>query len=284
MSKISIVTDSTAYIPSDLLKQYDIHVVPLSVIWGSDTYEDGVNITPSEFYTKLAASKVSPTTSQATPGYMLKTFQSCIDSGNDVIGVFISAKLSGTYSSAVQGAEMLKSGKEKVHFVDSTTTSMGLGFQVLTLARAAASGANMSECLKLAEKAQQNTGVYFVVDTLEYLHRGGRINTAKKFLGTALNLKPILTIADGKIEPVASVRTKSKAVDKVIELIEEKCAGKSNVRLATMHANAFTDAKSAIDLAASKVNAVEKIYSEVSPAIGVHTGPGTVGLAYSFDL
>ena len=284
MSKVAIVTDSTAYLPQDLLDQFNIKVVPLSVIWGNDTYEDGVDITPAQFYKKLAESKVSPTTSQATPGYMLKTFNSCLAEGYEVFGLFISSKLSGTLASAMQAVDMLETGKDKVTLFDSASTSMGLGFQALAAARAAKDGASVADVKAVAEKAHANTGVYFVVDTLEYLHRGGRINTAKKFLGTALNLKPILTLGDGKIEAVASVRTKSKAIDKVIELIEEKAAGKANIRLATMHANAFEDAKSALDKTAEKLNVVEKIYSEVSPVIGVHTGPGTVGLAFSLEV
>ena len=284
MSKVSIVTDSTAYLPKELLQQYNIKVVPLAVIWGMDSYEDGVDIQPDDFYKKLSTTKVSPTTSQATPANMMTAFNSCLEEGNEVFGMFISSKLSGTYQSAIQARDLLPSGQDKLNFFDSGSTSMGLGFQVLAVARAAAQGASVADCQALAEKALNNTGVYFVVDTLEYLHRGGRINTAKKFLGTALNLKPILTLADGKIEPVASVRTKSKAIERVIELIEEKTQGKSNVRLGTMHANAFEEAKATLDVAAERVGAIEKIYSTVSPAIGTHTGPGTIGLAYSVDL
>lgn len=284
MSKITVVTDSTAYIPVELTQKYNIKVVPLAVIWGTDSYEDGIDIQPDEFYSKLQTSKVNPSTSQATPANMYKIFQNCLDEGSEIFGIFISSKLSGTFQSAIQARDMLPSGQDKINFFDSGTTSMGLGFQALAVARAVEQGASMADCQKLAELAEKNTGVYFVVDTLEYLHRGGRINTAKKFLGTALNLKPILTIEDGKIAPVASVRTKSKAIERVIELIEEKTKGRSNVRLATMHANAFEEAKATIDRAAERVNAIEKVYSTVSPVIGTHTGPGTVGLSYSVDI
>ena len=125
-----------------------------------------------------------------------------------------------------------------------------------------------------------NTGVYFAVETLEFLHRGGRIGGAQWLLGQALNMKPILTIKAGIVDSADRVRTTSKALDRVIDLVAEKCAGKSNIRLATLHANSEANARSVLETASAKLGSVESIFSEVSPAIGTHTGPGTVGLAY----
>jgi DegV family protein with EDD domain len=280
MSKTAVVTDSTAYIPDELCKKLNITVVPLSVIWGGETYSDGVTMKPAEFYTRLKNSKVMPTTSQAAPVDMHKAFSSLLEQGYDVMGIFISEKLSGTLDSARQAREELASEKDKIALFDSETTAMALGFQVLALTRAAADGASLKDCQKLVEQVRPNTGVYFVVETLEFLHRGGRIGGAQKLLGSALSLKPILTIQDGKVDSADNVRTTTKAYDKVIELVAEKCAGKSNVRLATLHANAEENAKAVLKKAAEKLNAVESILSSVSPAIGTHTGPGTVGLAY----
>jgi DegV family protein with EDD domain len=280
MSKTAVVTDSTAYIPDELCKKLNITVVPLSVIWGGETYSDGVTMKPAEFYTRLKNSKVMPTTSQAAPVDMHKAFSSLLEQGYDVMGIFISEKLSGTLDSARQAREELASAKDKIALFDSETTAMALGFQVLALTRAAADGASLKDCQKLVEQVRPNTGVYFVVETLEFLHRGGRIGGAQKLLGSALSLKPILTIQDGKVDSADNVRTTTKAYDKVIELVAEKCAGKSNVRLATLHANAEENAKAVLKKAAEKLNAVESILSSVSPAIGTHTGPGTVGLAY----
>jgi DegV family protein with EDD domain len=280
MSKTAVVTDSTAYIPDDLCKQLDITVVPLAVIWGGESYLDGVTMQPADFYTRLETSKVMPTTSQATPEAMQKAFSSCLEKGYNVMGVFISDKLSGTLASARQAREELASAKDRIVLFDSETVAMALGFQALALARAAATGASLKDLQKLAEQVRPNTGVYFAVETLEFLHRGGRIGGAQKLLGSALNLKPILTIRDGKVDSAASVRTSGKAHDRVIELIGAQCAGKPNVRLATMQANAEEAAKAVLDKAARQFHAVESILSQVSPAIGTHTGPGTVGLAY----
>ena len=280
MSKTAIVTDSTAYIPDDICRKLNITVVPLSVIWGEETFSDGVTIKPAEFYTRLKSSKVMPSTSQASPADMHKAFASLLERGYDVMGVFISEKLSGTLDSARQAREEFASAKDKIVLFDSENTGMALGYQALALARAAADGASLADCQKLAETVRPNTGVYFVVETLEFLHRGGRIGGAQRLLGSALNVKPILTIKDGKVDTADSVRTSKKAYEKVIELVAEKCAGKSNVRLATLHANAEENAKAVLAIAAEKLNAVESILSAVSPAIGTHTGPGTVGLAY----
>jgi DegV family protein with EDD domain len=278
--KTAVVTDSTAYIPEELCKELNITVVPLAVIWGDETYLDGVTMKPADFYARLQDSKVMPSTSQATPEGMKKAFSGALDQGYDVMGVFISEKLSGTLDSARQAREELASAKDKIAIFDSETVAMALGFQVLAVARAAAEGASLNECQKVAEEVRPNTGVYFAVETLEFLHRGGRIGGAQKFLGSALNLKPILTIKDGKVDAAGSVRTSKKAHQRVIELIGSQCAGKSQVRLATMEANAQEAAKAVLDQASEKFHAVESILSSVSPAIGTHTGPGTVGLAY----
>jgi DegV family protein with EDD domain len=283
MSKIAIVTDSTSYLPADYVKKYNITVTPLILIWGDETFNDGVDIQPGEFYTRLKTAKVMPTTSQATPATMQATFQPLVDKGYDVLGIFISSKISGTMQSAIQGKEMMGAAGEKVALVDSLSTSLALGFIALATARAAEGGASMQECVKVAEKARDNSGIFFAVDTLEFLHRGGRIGGAQRFIGSALNLKPVLALKEGKVEGVDRIRTKSKAHDRILELVAEQVKGKSNIRLGTLHANAPEDAKALLDRAAKALNPVETMISEVSPVVGTHTGPGTVGLAFSFD-
>ena len=280
MSKVALVTDSTSYIPRDLRDRYPITVVPQVVIWEGKTYEDDVTITPEQFYSRLRTAKVMPSTSQASVVNMDKAFRALVEQGYDVLGIFLSSKLSGTFQSAMQAREELASGREKIEVVDSNTTAMGMGFIVLAAARAAAEGASLAECKALAEKARDHVGVYLTVDTLEFLHRGGRIGGAQRFLGTALNLKPILAIEDGKIEAVERVRTRGKALDRLVELVAEKCAGKSPVRIATLHADAEADAKVMLDKITMLVQPVESVFAAVSPAVGAHAGPGTAGLAW----
>jgi DegV family protein with EDD domain len=282
MSKFAIVTDSTAGVPEEMLSQYDIRVAPQVLIWGEETFQDGVDITPTQFYQRLAKSTVNPTTSQVTPSSFLKIFQELQAEGKDALAILVSTKLSGTVPSANQAMELMPG--VRVEIVDSNTIAMALGFVVLAAARAAAQGASLEECKAVAEKARTLTGVVFAVDTLEFLHRGGRIGGGSRFLGTALNIKPILEIAGGRVEAVERVRTRKKSLTRLVELIEERVAGRSPLRLATLHANAPEDAKTLLDEAAARLGAVESIFSEVSPVIGTHAGPGTVGLAFMAGL
>ncbi len=277
---IAFVTDSTAYIPADLVKQYAISVAPQVLIWGDQTFRDGVDIQPDEFYSRLKTAKVMPTTSQVPVVTMQEIFQGLVEKGFEVLGTFISARLSGTMQSCIQAREALGAAAGKVTLVDSDTTAMAMGYMVLTAARAAQQGASLQECRQLIEQGHDHVGVYFAVDTLEFLHRGGRIGGATRFIGSALNLKPILQLKDGRVEAIDRVRTKSKAVDRLLDLVRNDVKGQSNVRLATLHANAEPEARRLLEHAAKELNAVETVLSSVSPVVGVHAGPGTVGLVY----
>jgi DegV family protein with EDD domain len=280
MSNIAVVTDSTTYMPPELVKQYSISIAPQVLIWGDQTYKDGVDIESREFFTRLKTAKVMPTTSQVSVVSFQEIFQDCVDKGKEVLALLVSSKLSGTVQSAMQARELMGSAGEKVHVVDSQSVAMALGFQVLAVARALEDGASLQDAIALGEKSYQNTGVCFAVDTLEFLHRGGRIGGAQRFLGTMLNMKPILAIQDGRVEGIDRIRTKNKAHDRVLELVTEKIAGRTPVRLATLHANAAEDAKALLARAEQLLHPVESIFTEVSPTVGTHAGPGTVGLAF----
>jgi DegV family protein with EDD domain len=280
MSKIALVTDSTTYMPPELVKKYNISVAPQVLIWGNQMYKDGVDIQSSEFFTRLKTAKVMPTTSQVAIISFQEIFQNLVDQGYEVLALLVSSKLSGTVQSAMQARDLMSSAREKVNVVDSQSVAMALGFQVLAVARALEDGANLKDAIALAEKSYQYTGVFFAVDTLEFLHRGGRIGGAQRFLGTMLNMKPILAIQDGRVEGIERIRTKNKAQDRVLELTIEKVAGRTPVRLATLHANAAEEAKALLARAEQVLNPVESIFTEVSPTVGTHAGPGTVGLAF----
>jgi len=280
MSKIALVTDSTTYMPAELLKKYNISVAPQVLIWGDQSYKDGVDIESREFFTRLKTAKVMPSTSQVAVVSFQEIFQDLVDKDFEVLALLVSSKLSGTVQSALQAKELMGSSGEKVNVVDSQSVAMALGFQVLAVARALQKGANLQEAIALSERSHEYTGVSFAVDTLEFLHRGGRIGGAQRFLGTMLNMKPILAIQDGRVEGIDRIRTKNKAQDRVLELTIEKVAGRSPVRLATLHANAEEDAKALLARAEQALNPVESILTEVSPTVGTHAGPGTVGLAF----
>ncbi|MFZ5856051.1 MAG: DegV family protein [Chloroflexota bacterium] len=284
MSKTAIVTDSTAWIPREFIDQYNITVAPQVLIWGGETLNDGVDIQPQEFYARIKTAKVMPTTSQVPIVTMQNIFEGLLDKGFDVLGVFISSKLSGTMQSAIQGREALSKGQDKVHVVDSQSTAMAMGFQVLAAARAVADGASAGDAMAVAEKARDHTGVYFAVETLEFLHRGGRIGGAARLIGTALNMKPVLAVVDGRVEAIERIRTKGKALDRVLELVAEKTKGQTPVRIASLHANAPEEARDLLDRATKGLNAAESLFSEVSPVVGNHAGPGVVGLAYMYGM
>jgi DegV family protein with EDD domain len=280
MSKIAVVTDSTTYMPPDLVKKYNISVAPQVLIWGDQTYKDGVDMESREFFTRLKTAKVMPSTSQVAVISFQEIFQDLVEKGYDVLALLVSSKLSGTVQSAMQARDLMNTDREKVHVVDSQSVAMALGFQVLAVARAVEQGANLNDAIALAERSYQYTGVSFAVDTLEFLHRGGRIGGAQRFLGTMLNMKPILAIQDGRVEGVDRIRTKNKAQDRVLELTVEKIAGRTPVRLATLHANAADEARALLTRAEQALNPVESLLTEVSPTVGTHAGPGTVGLAF----
>jgi len=280
MSKIALVTDSTTYMPPELVKKYDISVAPQVLIWGDQTYKDGIDIESREFFTRLKTAKVMPTTSQVAVVSFQEIFQDLVDKDFEVLALLVSSKLSGTVQSAMQAKELMDSAGQKVNVVDSQSVAMALGFQVLAVARALEEGASLKEAIAFSEKSHEYTGVFFAVDTLEFLHRGGRIGGAQRFIGSALNLKPILAIQDGKVEGIERIRTKTKAHDRVLELTIEKVAGRSPVRLATLHANAAEDAQALLARAEQALHPVESIFTEVSPTVGTHAGPGTVGLAF----
>lgn len=278
MAKVAIVTDSTATMPKEFLEQYPIWVAPQVLIWGKETLLDGVDIQPGEFYERLKKDPIHPTTSQVTPAKFCEIFARLLEEGYQILAILISPKLSGTIESANQAKEQFPGAP--IEIVNSNSVAMAMGFQVLTTVRAAVQGASLAECREIAIRSIPYTGVIFAVDTLEFLHRGGRIGGGTRFLGTALNIKPILEIRDGRVEPIERVRTRKKSLHRVVELIVERIGERRPVRLSGLHANAFEDARFLLEEASDRLGPVEKVFTEVSPVVGTHAGPGTVGLAY----
>ncbi len=281
MTKVAIVTDSTATIPTELLGSYPVQVVPLQVIWGDETFLDGLDIQPADFYQRLKHTKVMPTTSQPSPAAFIKVYQKLLDEGYSILSVHISAALSGTVDSALQAKAHFANAPIEV--INSRLTSMAMGFPVMLAARAAAQNATLQECKVLVERAMEQSGVCFVVNTLEFLHRGGRIGGAAAFLGTALNLKPLLELREGRIEAIERVRTMGKAVDRLIALTEERIGARTPIRLAALHAHAPAEARELLARARERfglTDVSETFIADISPVLGTHTGPGAMGLAY----
>ena len=282
MPKVAIITDSTAYIPKELVAQYHIHVAPLILIWGEENFRDGVDIQPEEFYSRLKQTTLMPTTSQATIPTFQALFEKLIVEGDAVLAILISTKLSGTISSAQQARSAFPGAP--IEIVDSRSAGMALGFTVLAAAKAAAQGVGLAECKALAEQAVKQSGVIFAVDTLEFLHRGGRIGGASHFFGTALNIKPILEVKAGQIDAVERVRTRKKSLARLLDLVQERIVGHKTIRLAVHHANVPAEAQEFLDKVIEKFQPMEYMLAPLSPVVGAHTGPGTLGLAYLVDM
>ena len=282
MSRMAFVTDSTAYLPEDLRAKYDIRVAPQVLIWDDETLQDGIDILPGQFYERLKTAEAMPTTSQATIGDFQKIFEPLVAEGMPILAILISDRLSGTIQSAEQAKAMFPDAT--IEIVNSESCAMAMGFQVLAAARAAEDGKSFEEVTSYARALKDNTGVLFVVDTLEFLHRGGRIGGAARFVGTALNLKPLLELREGVIESIERVRTKKKARARLLELLDDRIAQRPRVRLAVLHAAAEQDAQDLLDEASERVGPIETVFSEVSPVVGAHVGPGTLGMCFSVEV
>ena len=277
MNPVAILTDSTSYLPETVREQYRITVIPLSLIWDEETYADGVDITPEEFYNRLGSSASLPSTSQPSVAAFESAFQDLLDRGKDILAILISSGISGTVHSAQQAKKLLDT--DRIRVVDSKTAGMAAGLHIIAAARAAEAGESLAACAETALNAQQQTDVVFAVDTLEYLHKGGRIGGAKRFLGSMLNIKPILEIRDGRIEPVDQVRTHKRALDRMIELTRDRSAEERPLRMAIMHSNVPDQAKQLQGTLEQLFSPEEIFLSELSPVIGTHVGPGTLAIA-----
>lgn len=219
---IKVVTDSTAYIPADLAQQYGIAVVPLKVHFGQETYDEITGLSNQAFYHRLTNSPVFPTTSQPSVGQFKQTYQTILnqDPVADILVLTISSKLSGTYQAALTAAEQLPSARITVF--DSLSAAMGLGLMAITAVELGLAGRTQAEILSRLEQMRRDTSIVLVVDTLEYLRRGGRIGAAAAFLGTLLNAKPVLAVVEGKILPLDRVRSKKKALERLLVELESK--------------------------------------------------------------
>ena len=277
MNKIIVVTDSNATIPEALRRELDIRVVPILVNFGDHSYRDGVDLTPTEFYRMLRTSEVLPTTSGPSVGDFLNVYNQAAQDGTGVVAIHLPAELSSIYDTAVMASKMVEDVPIRV--LDSRSVSMAQGFVVLEAARAAAAGADIDTVVARAEEISQKVHFFFMLDTLEYLRRGGRIGGAAAFLGEALRIKPMVTLIDGQVEAFAQPRTMRRAIRRVLQQMEIDTQGRP------IHAAVFdADAPQAIaalrQQIAERFECVALYTTEFTPVMGAHTGPGGLGVAY----
>lgn len=272
---VRIVTDSTADLPPWLAQELAISIVPLSVIFGDEVYREGVDITHDAFYEKLVQGRVLPTTSAPSVGDFLAVYERLLEEKAEIVSIHLSSKLSATYNNACQAAQMLAGRGARIEVIDSRLITMGMSFVVLEAARAARSGASVGEIRELVERMVPRVHIVFVVDTLEYLRRGGRIGRARAFLGTLLRVKPILSLRDGEVHPEERVRTKAHALERLAQI----AASYPNVQQAAVgYSTNPQDAEELKRRLAVHAPHLEVFLTRVGPVIGVHTGPGVLGL------
>lgn len=276
--KIVIITDSTAYIPENALTGLDVAVIPQWLLWEGESFRDGIDIQPSTFYQRLRETKTLPTTSQPAASEFVNFYQEMAQNADAMISVLVSGKISGTIASAEAAMKQLH--ELDIHIVDSYSCSMGLGFIVLAAARAAADGKDVTDVIAAAEQMRARVNLIFVVDTLEYLHKGGRIGGAKRLLGTALQVKPLLQFEEGQIEPLDQVRTKNKAYARLIQIADERLDGKTMAEAAVVDVDSPADGENVAQMVKERFHPRAIYRSGVSPVVGTHVGPGTIGLAF----
>lgn len=275
--KAAIVTDGASSLTPAQGTQYGLSVAPVYVNFGEKTYLSGVNLDAKEFYNLLRASKSLPTTAQPTAQDFIDIYTKLAEEAEEIVTVAISHHMSATLQSALMANEQFT--KIPVHVIDSESVTMGLGIMAIAAARAAAEGKSAQEVVQLVERIKQNLNIFFTVETLEYLHKGGRIGGATAFLGSALNIKPVLYVKDGRIEPLERVRTRKRAIARLLELVEEK-VGAKETHFAILHCDAEEEAREFCEQLKTKFNCAELDVFEAGPVIGTHAGPGTVGVAF----
>ncbi len=271
---VKIVTDSTSDLPPEVAQELGITVVPLYVRFGKESYRDGVDLSAEEFYRRLVQGDIFPSTTAPSPGDFTQVYQRLAQETDEIISIHISTKLSSTCNAALLGREDLNRGC-RVEVVDSLLASMGCGLLAIVAAKAAAEGAGLDEIVEMARRVIPRTHFFGLVDNLEYLHKGGRIGRAQAFLGTKLRVKPILAVRDGEVRPVERVRTISKALDRLCELVKERQPFKE---MAVLYS---TTPEGADQLMArlAPLFPREKMYKSVfGPVIGTYLGPGTLAV------
>ena len=271
---VRVVTDSTADMPSTLAQELGVSIVPLSVIFDSEVYKEGVDITHDLFYDKLVRAKDLPTTSAPSVGDFLEVYEPLLKETDEIVSIHISSKLSATYNNACQAAQHLADRGARVEVVDSQSVSFGLTFMAAAAARAAAAGAGIEEVLETVQRVIPRVHIIVLLDTLEYVRRGGRIGRARAFLGTVLRVKPILSLRDGEVHPEERVRTKAHALDRIFQIVTSYRVKEAAIGYST-NAQEAEEMKRRLE---SALPGAQLTVTRIGPVLGVHTGPGVLGV------
>ncbi len=278
MGNIQIIIDSMIDMPEDIIEKYNIMVIPLTVIFGDKEYRDGVDLTNTQFYEKLSQSEDLPKTSQVSPSVFVETFKKILDEGKEILCINGSSKASGTFQSAVVAKNSLES--DKIRVFDTMALSFGAGIFVYEAAKMATAGKNLEEIIGRLNEIKTRVDHIFTVDTLEYLKKGGRLNPMKAAIATMLNIKPVLTLVDGLVEPLDKVRGSKKVIGRMIELAKQRGKTFENKVVGISHAVSEDMLNLLKNRVEKELNPKELMITKIGCTIGTHAGPGTLAIFY----
>jgi len=283
MSKLAVLTDSTASIPENILQELNIHTVAYYIHRGARRCCGLVTIQRQEFLDWLVTAKVLPTTASPGPGDYLEAYRNLADQGSqEIVSIHMTSQGSGAYQAATVAQSMLQEQRPelRIEVIDTRNVSLCQGWMVIEAARAALSGLKLDEVVERVKDMIPVTHMIQTADTLKYLYMGGRIGKAKHLVGTLLNIKPLIGMDDGVIVPLGAARSRGQAYQMMVDKVEE-AVGKSKIKIAYVHAGARQEVDKIKQMVETRLNAVESLIAELSPALAVHTGPGTAGLCYT---
>lgn len=275
---IRIIADSVSDIPNDYREKYQIEILPLMVNFEEESYRDGVDLQPEEFFLKLKQANKLPTTSQVNPGTFIEAFERVIASGDEAVVILMSSDMSGTYNAAVSAVDYL--GTDKISVIDSRAISFGYGLLVIEAARMALAGANRFEITTEINKQVPKMVNLFIVDTLEYLQKGGRLSAGEAFIGNLLSIKPIITIEEGKLKSLDKVRGRKKAVKWILDYLDREQIDLSDKTIGFFHADDSKHMEEFMQEILQKHTPKEIICSTVGTVVGTHSGPGCVAISF----
>ena len=278
-SKVKIVTDSTIYLPPEVIARYDIRVVPIKVAFGTDVYSEGVDITNEEFYQRLAKSGTLPITSQPPVSDFIKVYTELAQQGHPILSIHISSKISGTINSVTAARKSLP--QAQIEIVDSQSITMGM--MVTPAAEAAEKGQTLAQVKASIEKLNACINVVGILDSLDYLLKGGRIGRVKALVGTLLKIKPVLTFEGGEAKLLTKARTMTRAIEYVLKFVEKRTEGSTSLRGSIRHAHVLEAALALERELRTRFNWAELDFLELGPVYGSHLGPGTIGLGFYGD-
>jgi len=273
---IKIITDSTNNLSPDILERYDIRVAPVSIQFGDETFEEDIDIARDLFYRKIEELGIIPTSSQPTPAWFARFYQELTEQGHSILVITITSKHSGTYDSAMLAKSMVP--EADVEVFDSLSISLGMGWMILEAARAIEADHDRKRILQRLTEIRDRAKLIITPATLKYLQMSGRVGRLQGALASLLNVKPIIVLKDGVLEAIENVRTRGKALDRVIELIENAVGTSEPINLAVIYARAQEDGRKLLERAKARFNCREILMADLVCSLAVHGGPGILGL------